>query len=242
MNGEESKVQRNVLEESARIARGNVKPLSELAASDYDALLIPGGFGAAKNLSSFGFKGADMEVESDVEKILRDFKSKEKVIGLTCIAPIIAAKVFGAEGVKLTLGGRGDNFPYAGSIDAAKSFGAQVEELDVNGVCTDWRNNLVTSPAYMQGDASPHAIYEGMQSFLNKVNSLCRQQEAEEMRKRVAQEDADESLSRMDCDDMLIQLVNKSVNQIWNDYDTSKDGYLTLQESHDFIRDSFGNT
>ena len=183
MNGEESGTPRNVLEESARIARGDVKPLSELAAAEYDALLIPGGFGAAKNLSSFGFKGADMEVESDVEKILHDFKNQEKVIGLTCIAPIIAAKVFGQEGVKLTLGGRGDNFPYAGSIDAAKSFGAEIEEHDVNGVCTDWKNNIVTSPAYMQGDASPHAIFDGMQNFLNKVNSLCRQQEVVQKRK-----------------------------------------------------------
>jgi len=63
MTGEEQSQQRNVLEESARIARGNVKALNELSASDYDALLIPGGFGAAKNLCSFGFKGAEMEVE-----------------------------------------------------------------------------------------------------------------------------------------------------------------------------------
>ena len=101
-------------------------------------MLIPGGFGAAKNLCDFGFKGAEMQVESDVEQLLRDFRNKEKVIGLTCIAPIIAAKVFGDEGVKLTLGGRGDNFPFAGSLDAAKSFGAEVVEMDVNGICIDW--------------------------------------------------------------------------------------------------------
>ena len=63
------------MEESARIARGNVKTLDELSATDYDALLIPGGFGAAKNLSSFGFDGADMQVSPDVEKVLRDFRS-----------------------------------------------------------------------------------------------------------------------------------------------------------------------
>ena len=139
LNGEEdTTAERNALQESARIARGNVKPLSELAASEHDALLIPGGFGAAKNLCDFGFKGADMQVEPDVEQLLRDFRNKEKVIGLTCIAPIIAAKVFGDEGVKLTLGGRGDNFPFAGSLDAAKSFGAEIVEMDVNGVCIDW--------------------------------------------------------------------------------------------------------
>lgn len=137
------------MEESARIARGNVKDMAELSAVNYDALLIPGGFGAAKNLCSFGFQGADMTVEEDIERVLRDFRKENKVIGLTCIAPIIAAKIFGKDGVKLTLGGRGENFPYAGSVDAAASFGADMQEEDVNGVCTDWGNNILTTPAYM---------------------------------------------------------------------------------------------
>ena len=80
---------------------------------------MPGGFGAAKNLCTFAFKGVNMTVYDDVERVLRDFHSAKKVIGLTCISPIIAAKLFGSEGVRLTLGGRGENFPSAGSIDAA---------------------------------------------------------------------------------------------------------------------------
>ena len=162
------------MEESARIARGNVKDMATLNASDYDALLVPGGFGAAKNLCTFGFDGADMKVHEDVESVFRDFHASNKVIGLTCISPIIAAKVFGSEGVKLTLGGRAENFPYAGSLDAAASFGAEMEELDVNGVCVDWKRNIVTTPAYMQGDASPHAVFDGIQNFLRKVNTLVR--------------------------------------------------------------------
>jgi len=175
LSGEEQANPRNVMEESARIARGAVKDLAELQATSYDALIIPGGFGAAKNLCSFGFEGADMSVHQDVEKVLRDFRSEEKVIGLTCIAPIIAAKVFGSEGVKLTLGGRTENFPYAGSIEAASSFGAKMEEMDVSGVCTDWKAGIVTTPAYMQGDAAPHEIFDGIQTFLRKVDSLVRQ-------------------------------------------------------------------
>ena len=174
MTGEEQANPRNVMEESARIARGNVKNLEELKAADYDVLLIPGGFGAAKNLCSFGFDGADMTVQQDIEKVLLDFRSEQKVIGLTCIAPIIAAKVFGKDGVKLTLGGRSENFPYAGSIDAAESFGAQMEEKDVSGVTVDYKNHVITTPAYMQGDASPHAVYDGIQNFLIKVQSLVR--------------------------------------------------------------------
>ena len=178
MTGEEDPIPRHMVKESARIARGNVKALHDLNAKDYDALLVPGGFGAAKNLCTFGFKGEKMTVHDDVEKVLRDFHSAKKVIGLTCISPIIAAKVFGSEGVKLTLGGRGENFPSAGSIDAALSFGAQVEEMDVNMVCTDWKNNIITTPAYMQGDASPHEVFDGIQSLLYKVSSVVKQREA----------------------------------------------------------------
>ena len=104
-----------------------------------------------------------MTVDEDVEKIMRDFKTSKKVIGLTCISPILAAKVFGKDGVKLTLGGRGDSWPYNGSIDAASSFGAVHEEQDVDGVCTDWVNDIVTTPAYMKGDAKPHEVFDGVQ-------------------------------------------------------------------------------
>lgn len=129
-------------------------------------------------MCSFGFDGADMTVQEDIEKTLRDFHSAKKVIGLTCISPIIAAKVFGPNAVKLTLGGRGESFPYEGAIDAASSFGAEMKEMDVNGVCTDWKNHIITTPSYMQGDASPHQIYDGIQIFLKRVESLSRQQEA----------------------------------------------------------------
>lgn len=95
LTGEEEANPRNVMSESARIARGNVKDLKDLRASGYDALIIPGGFGAAKNLCSFGFDGANMKVQPDIEKVFKDFRSSNKIIGLTCIAPIIAAKVFG---------------------------------------------------------------------------------------------------------------------------------------------------
>ena len=95
LTGEEQQQTRNVMEESSRISRGDCKALSDLKAQDFDALLIPGGFGAAKNLCDFGFKGADMTVQADIEKVLKDFHSMNKVIGLTCIAPVIAAKVFG---------------------------------------------------------------------------------------------------------------------------------------------------
>ena len=94
---------RNVLHESARISRCAVKPLSELSSNDVEAVVFPGGFGVAKNLSDFGFKGADMSVPTEVENVLKDFHQAGKPIALCCIAPIIAAKVFGANGVQVCM-------------------------------------------------------------------------------------------------------------------------------------------
>ena len=86
------------MQESARISRGNVKSLDHLNAADFDALFIPGGFGAAKNLSDFGVKGADMAVMQDVASVMKDFHVAQKYMGLCCISPILAAKVFGKNG------------------------------------------------------------------------------------------------------------------------------------------------
>ena len=178
LTGEELEQTRNVKVESSRISRGDCKDLSELKSADHDALLIPGGFGAAKNLCDFGFKGPDMTVQPDIEAVLKDFHDNNKVIGLTCIAPIVAAKVLGSKGVRMTLGSTAENFPYAGSIEVATSFGADMKMANVHESCIDWSNKIVTTPAYMQGDAKPHEVFDGIQTFLTKVDSLVKQNAA----------------------------------------------------------------
>ena len=95
ITGEEMPESRNVLVESARIARGNIKPLSEFHAGDFDYLIFPGGFGAAKNLSSFAFDGVDCSVNHDVEKAIRSMIEQEKPIGALCIAPVLLSKILG---------------------------------------------------------------------------------------------------------------------------------------------------
>ena len=180
-----------------------------------------------------------MSVHEDIEQKLRDFHSAKKVIGLTCIAPIIAAKVFGPTGVKLTLGGTTDNFPYAGSIEAAKSFGAEMAEMDVSKVCTDWSNNIVTTPAYMQGDAKPHQIADGIDTFMRRVDSLVKQREAAQT---IAAKDQQEAASRKSNEtDLMKRLIDQSVKRIWQDYDKTGDDHLTFEESKEIIRDSFGS-
>ncbi len=103
LTGEEMPESRNVLVESARIARGEIKDLREARAEDFDALIVPGGFGAAKNLSDFAIAGAQCQVQPDVLALARGFVDAGKPVGLICIAPAMAAKIYGA-GVQCTIG------------------------------------------------------------------------------------------------------------------------------------------
>jgi len=171
--GSEMSQERNVLKESARIARGAVSPLTDLKAADVSALVIPGGFGAAKNLSDFGFKGADMSVDGEVSRILSEFHSAGKPQALCCIAPILAAKVLGQSGVTITLGNCGpeSDWPYQGSIEAAKSFGANVELKNVDEVCVDSKNKIVTSPAFMY-NGKFHEIQNGVGKMVDELVKL----------------------------------------------------------------------
>ncbi|KAJ9451395.1 Glyoxalase ElbB [Diplonema papillatum] len=173
-NGKEMPETRNVLVESARIARGAIVDISKLKAADHDALFMPGGFGVAKNFSDFGFKGADMAVDPAVEAVLKEFHAAKKPLGLCCIAPIVAAKVFGRKsggpGLTLTLGCRGDAWPYQGSIDAAESFGNELKECDMDATCFDKKNKLVTAPAYMKENATPHEVFTPWQNDLTLPN------------------------------------------------------------------------
>ena len=102
--GEETKVQRNILEESARIARGKVSDLKELNESNYDALLLPGGFGVAKNLSKFAFKGSTGEINKFYAQNLRAFYNNKKPIGAICISPAVIALELGSENIEVTIG------------------------------------------------------------------------------------------------------------------------------------------
>ncbi len=133
---------RNVLTESARITRGKIKPLTELAVENFDAIIFPGGFGAAKNLSDFAVKGADCSVDPDVAKIIKDFHDAEKPIGMMCISPVLCAKVLG-RGVEVTIGN--DD----GAASAINSFGATHIDSAVVNIVVDDANKIVTAPGYM---------------------------------------------------------------------------------------------
>mmetsp|Transcript_4666 Transcript_4666/g.6414 ORF Transcript_4666/g.6414 Transcript_4666/m.6414 type:complete len:262 (+) Transcript_4666:152-937(+) len=161
---------RNVFVESARISRGVISKLDKLNASEFDALVIPGGFGAAKNLCSFAFDSADCKVEPKLEEVMKDFHSANKPIGLCCIAPVIAAKVF--PGCEVTVGkASGDKWPYGGTLEAIKAMGSVPVEKDHGDVHIDQKNKIITAPAYMY-EGTPAEIYDNVGVMIKSVLEL----------------------------------------------------------------------
>ncbi|CAK0883262.1 unnamed protein product [Prorocentrum cordatum] len=168
--GTEHTETRNVLKESARIARGAVVPLADLKAADFDAVVFPGGFGAAKNLSSWAVDGTRCSVDADVVRVIKDFHSSSKVLGMCCIAPTLAAKVLGK--VTVTVGQEeGDAWPYAGTAGQISSLGATHVKTTISEICVDKENKLVTSPAYMY-DGRPHEIFDNVGQMIGGVLEL----------------------------------------------------------------------
>ncbi|MEH6469082.1 MAG: isoprenoid biosynthesis glyoxalase ElbB [Porticoccus sp.] len=133
---------RNVLVEAARLVRGNIKNLADANAEDFDAVILPGGFGAAKNLCDFAVKGSDMTIDKDVLRFVQAMHKADKPVGLMCIAPAMVGKLFG-EGVHFTIG---DDLETASAIE---TMGAVHERCPVNNICIDGANKVVTTPAYM---------------------------------------------------------------------------------------------
>lgn len=158
---------RNVMVEAARIARGKIAPLSKLRAIDFDAVVFPGGFGAAKNLSSFAADGAACSVIPDVERVVKEFHQAGKPVGMCCIAPVIAARVLGraagGPGVKVTIG---DDQATGAAI---AKMGSSNQVRPVTGACIDEENRVVTAPAYMYGEAPVHEVHEGIGAMIDGV-------------------------------------------------------------------------
>jgi enhancing lycopene biosynthesis protein 2 len=142
LTGDEMDETRNVLVESARIARGNVKPLSDFDGNDFDALIFPGGFGAAKNLSTVAFKGPDAEINPEVEKGVKQMLDLKKPIGALCISPAFIAKIIG-NGVTVTIGSD------PGTADAIGTMGGRHINTKHGEIVIDKTHKVFTTPCYM---------------------------------------------------------------------------------------------
>ncbi len=160
LTGKEMNEKRNVLVESARIVRGNISPLSNYDAKDFDAVIFPGGFGAAKNLSDWAFKGPDAHIHPEVERCIKVTYKAGKPIGALCISPVLLAKVIGD--AELTIGND------KATITAIEKTGAKHKETLHGEVVIDRKNKLVTTPCYML-DSTIEQIGTGAENVVKAV-------------------------------------------------------------------------
>lgn len=162
LTGQPTEEKRNVLAESARIARGEIMDLKHVRTADLDALIIPGGFGAAKNLSDFAIKGKDAEVHPEVRRVIIEMADAQKPIGAICISPAVLAKVLENRHPQVTIGND------LGTADAIDAMGARHMVCEATSIHVDMENKLVTTPAYMIG-ANIATVAEGIEKLIKKV-------------------------------------------------------------------------
>jgi enhancing lycopene biosynthesis protein 2 len=158
---------RNVLVEAARIARGEIQDLSAVRACDVDAVIFPGGFGAAKNLSSFATAGPTCTVHPEVERLIGEMIDAGKPIGAICIAPGMLARVLGKRGLAATVT-IGTDVQTAGMIEKT---GVRHKDCPCTSFVVDSAHQIVTTPAYMLGKG-PAEVFEGIQGLVGAILKL----------------------------------------------------------------------
>ena len=157
---------RNVLTESARIARGDIVPLSQVKTADYDGFIFPGGFGAAKNLCTFAVEGPNCSVQPDVARVIKEAHAARKVLAFVCIAPVVAAKLLGKQGVpKLTIGDDRE------TADAINAMGATHVACPVKEALVDKEQRIISTPAYMKA-GSVAEVYAGVTAAVGEMLKL----------------------------------------------------------------------
>lgn len=154
---------RNALQESARIARGDIQPLENLKATDFDALAFPGGYGAALHLCNFAEKGSGGQIDPQVARVVKEFNDSHKPIAAICISPAIMALALGNKGVNVTIG------EDAGTASELEKTGAKHQNCAVEKYVVDHSNKVITTPAYMYGTAKPHQIFEGVSGAISEL-------------------------------------------------------------------------
>lgn len=167
LTGEASKEKRNVLVESARIARGKIRDLQEVKADQIDALIFPGGYGAAKNLCTFAVDGTNCKVHPEVARLVREVHRAGKPIGAICISPALLAKIFEGAGIVLTIGRD------PGTAEAIEKLGQVHRSCGVNEIWVDADHKIVTTPAYMLAENIAEA-WQGIEKLVKEILGLSR--------------------------------------------------------------------
>jgi enhancing lycopene biosynthesis protein 2 len=172
-NGEEMDESRNVLIESARIARGAISDVKSCNITNYDALVIPGGFGAAKNFTKWAFEGPAGAIDSTIADIISNSYKNQKPIVAMCMSPVVLAKALENKGVTLSVGTTKQDSPYdiKAIHQGMQSLGAQSSEISVNEIQVDEENKIITTPCYMM-EASISEISISIEKAITKLKSL----------------------------------------------------------------------
>jgi enhancing lycopene biosynthesis protein 2 len=160
---QETGTKRNALVEAARIARGNIRDIKDVTAADLDAIVFPGGFGAAKNLCDFAMKGAGASAHPEVARLLKEMSLANKPIGAICIAPALIATVLGkGSAPTLTIGND------AGTAAEIEKTGAKHQDCPVFELVVDRKNKIVSTPAYMLATRISE-VHEGIDKCIGEV-------------------------------------------------------------------------
>jgi enhancing lycopene biosynthesis protein 2 len=157
---------RNVMQEAARISRGEINPLNSLVAKDFEALVFPGGFGVALHLCDWAKKGAQCGVLPEARKVIEDFYAQAKPIGAICIAPALIARVLGRHGVQLTVGNDVE------TSQEIKKTGAVPVDCPVEDFVTDRAHRIISTPAYMYAEAKPFQVFRGIRGLAQELYSM----------------------------------------------------------------------
>lgn len=166
LTGEATEETRNVLVESARIARGDITDLAQLNTADFDGVVLPGGFGVAKNLSTFAFDGSNATLNPQLAECIGQFYTAKKPIGAICIAPAIIALALGEYHPTLTIG------TDEGTASELEKLGATHQNSPTDDYVIDTANKIVTTPAYMDGTASMPTIFAGISKLIEALTKL----------------------------------------------------------------------
>ena len=175
LNGQEQAQTRNMLEEAARIARGQIREISTVVPADLDALVIPGGFGSAKSFSSWAFEGPNGQIRPDVKLLLVNMYNVGKPIVALCVSPVLLALAFEdmAIGQQLTIGSTSAPSPYNISDfqEGLQAKGAQTPDCSIQEICIDVPNRIITAPCYML-EASLPALQQNIRQAMAALKQL----------------------------------------------------------------------
>lgn len=175
LTGEEMNESRNMLVEAARIARGNVKDINTISINELDALVIPGGFGSAKNLTNWAFEGPEGTILPSVKKLILDLLNAKKPLVALCVSPVVVAKALEGSGIRsnLSIGSTEEPSPYdiAGFSRGLESVGATTALKTKHEINIDKHNKIITAPCYMM-DASLLEVRNNVQQAIQALKEF----------------------------------------------------------------------